>query len=85
MKLFRTAISAALLASAPLALAAGVNVNTADEAELQKLQGIGPAKAAAIVEHRQEYGAYESKAELTQVDGIGEVTLESIRPEVTLQ
>lgn len=35
---------------------AGININTATQSELETLQGIGPAKAKAIIEYREEKG-----------------------------
>lgn len=62
-----------------------VNVNRADEAALQTLSGIGPAKAAAIIQDREENGAFKTVDELTRVSGIGEKTLENIRDQVTVK
>ena len=59
---------------------AGVNVNTATEAELTQLPGIGPAKAAAIVQHRTQNGPFKSLADLDAVSGIGPATLANITP-----
>ena len=59
---------------------AGVNVNTATEAELTQLPGIGPAKAAAIVQHRTQNGPFGSLADLDAVSGIGPATLANITP-----
>jgi competence protein ComEA len=52
-----------------------VNVNTAGEAELLRLPGIGPAKARAIIAYRQARGSFASVAELSQVPGIGPATV----------
>ncbi|WKB36887.1 helix-hairpin-helix domain-containing protein [Terrilactibacillus sp. S3-3] len=41
-----------------------VNVNTADAEELQKLPGIGPAKAAAIISYRQQHGLFKKVDDL---------------------
>jgi len=60
-----------------------VNVNTASETELTKLPGIGPAKARAIVEYRQE-NPFKSVDELKQVSGIGEHTMGGIRDQITV-
>ena len=59
---------------------AGVNVNTASESELTQLPGIGPAKAAAIVQHRTENGPFKSLSDLDAVSGIGPATLANITP-----
>ncbi len=48
-----------------------VNVNTASTEELERLTGIGPALAAAIVARREEHGPFSSVDELLAVPGIG--------------
>ena len=54
------------------AFAGPVNVNTADAETLSiELKGIGMAKAQAIVEYREEYGAFRSLEDLLNVTGIG--------------
>jgi competence protein ComEA len=54
-----------------------VNVNTADAATLaRELDGIGPAKAQAIVDYRQKNGAFQSPEDLLKVEGIGERVLD---------
>lgn len=60
------------------------NVNTASEADLQRLPRIGPALAARIVEYRQTHGPFRSADQLAQVKGIGEKTVEQLRPWVRL-
>lgn len=60
-----------------------LDLNTADEAALSSLPGIGPVRAAAIVAYRQEHGPFTSVEELTAVHGIGAATLEKLRPLVT--
>lgn len=56
-----------------------VNVNTAGEAELTALPGIGPALAGKIVEYREAHGAFAALEDLVNVSGIGEATLEGLR------
>lgn len=59
-----------------LALAAGnVDINSANEAELITLTGIGPTLAEAIIEHRELHGPFENVHDLTRVSGIGPVTI----------
>lgn len=63
---------------------ATVNINTADQALLETIPGIGPVTAAAILEHRSSIGSFSSLDELLDVTGIGPATLESMRAYVTL-
>jgi competence protein ComEA len=68
---------------APLvAFAAGIDINTADATALEQVKGIGPARAAAIVEYRDKNGPFKSVDELTRVPGIGAKSLESMRDQV---
>ena len=64
--------------------AAPLNVNTAGAAALEELPGIGPALAAAIVDHRQRHGPFAAVDELVEVSGIGSAKLEQIRPLATV-
>ncbi|WP_199286658.1 ComEA family DNA-binding protein [Nocardioides houyundeii] len=64
--------------------AALVNINTADQTTLETLPGVGPVTAGAIIGWRSENGGFSSVAELLEVDGIGEVTLDQLSPLVTL-
>ncbi len=61
-----------------------LNVNTAAAEELERLPGIGPVLAQAIVDYRTEHGPFESVDELLRVDGIGKTKLENIRNEITV-
>jgi competence protein ComEA len=61
-----------------------VNVNTATNAELETLPGIGEVIAQAIVDHRTEHGPFTSVDQLLDVSGIGDATLENIRELVTV-
>ncbi len=58
-----------------------VNVNTASEAELQRLPKVGPVTAKAIVAARP----FKSVDDLDRVKGIGKKTLDSLRPFVTVE
>jgi competence protein ComEA len=68
-------------AGAPAGL---VNLNTADQATLETLPGVGPVTAAAILEWRAEHGAFTAVDELLEVSGIGDATLAEIAPHVTV-
>ncbi|MBP3729446.1 MAG: helix-hairpin-helix domain-containing protein [Lachnospiraceae bacterium] len=61
-----------------------VNINTAGVSELEKLPGIGPGKARAIVEYRQQKGPFRSIEELMQVPGIKEGTFARLKAYVTV-
>ena len=65
-------------------LGSPVNLNRADEAGLERLPGIGPALAAAIVEHRRRTGPFATVDELIEVSGIGPAKLDQIRPLATV-
>ncbi len=62
-----------------------LNVNSATVDELAQLGNIGPARAAAIVAHREQFGPFRSLQELTQVTGIGERTVEMNLDRITLE
>lgn len=61
-----------------------ININTADQTALEQIPGIGPVKAAAIIEHRDTSGPFAAVEDLLDVTGIGPATLESLRPYVTV-
>ncbi len=74
-----TGRSVVTTAGAPIAAATGnaarVDINTADEAGLARLPGIGPVQAHAIFEHRQAHGSFATCDGLLGVSGIGPATL----------
>lgn len=67
-----------------VAESAPININTASAAELATLKGIGPAKAQAIVDHREQSGQFKSVDDLKLVRGIGDKMLEQLRPHITV-
>ena len=64
--------------------AALVNINTADEAQLTSLKGIGSTKAKAITQYRQEHGPFKTVDDLKKVSGIGDQTLAALKPLITV-
>lgn len=60
------------------------DINSASERALQKIGGIGETTARNIVEYRNSHGNFSSVDELLNVRGIGQSTLEKIRPYVTV-
>lgn len=61
-----------------------INVNTASQAELELLPGIGPALATRIIEHRTANGRFKTVDSLDAVKGIGPKMLEKLRPLVSV-
>ena len=64
---------------------AKIDINTADAAALTQIKGIGPATAENILSYRNEIGKFKSVDELLKVKGIGEKTLEAIKPFITVK
>ncbi len=56
-----------------------VEINTADQMELEELPGIGPRTAERIIEHRTQNGRFEKIEDLMNVRGIGERTFLRLR------
>lgn len=56
-----------------------VNINKADETELQSLNGIGESLATSIVQYRKENGKFETIEDLKNVPGIGDSKFENIK------
>jgi competence protein ComEA len=76
---------AAQAADSQPGLTGTVNVNTATVEELQLLPGIGPARAEALIELRKQRGGFKSLEQLKDVKGIGDASLERLRPYVRFQ
>ena len=63
---------------------AAININTADQSTLESINGIGPAKAQAIIEYRN-HEKFETVDDLMKVKGFGEKSMEKIRNEITVE
>jgi competence protein ComEA len=81
MKLFLLLITLFVFTGAAFA---AVNINTASQAELESLQGIGPAKAKAIIDYRKKKGSFKSVDDLQNVSGIGPATVQKLRKDITV-
>lgn len=57
-----------------------LDINSAPQSELSLLPGIGPAMASRIIESREQRGPFKSVDDITRVPGIGEITLQDMRP-----
>lgn len=67
-----------------LQLTGAINVNSANQTELQKLPGIGPKLSQRILDERAK-ASFKSVEDLRRVSGIGPKTLEKLRPYVTIE
>jgi competence protein ComEA len=61
-----------------------ININQATAEEIEELNGIGPSKAAAIIQYREENGMFKQMEDLLNVSGIGEKTLEAIQDDIQI-
>lgn len=61
-----------------------INLNTASQAELETLPGIGPVTAQKIIQYRQEHGPFQKIEDILDVPGIGEKTFEAIKDLITV-
>ncbi|WP_416144507.1 helix-hairpin-helix domain-containing protein [Planococcus koreensis] len=62
-----------------------VDINSATDAELMELPGIGPSKAAAIITYRTENGNFEKIEDLKDVTGIGDKSFEQLKDGITVR
>ncbi len=61
---------------------ASVDINTASQAELESVKGIGPSRARAIIDYRQKNGPFRNVDDLAKVKGIGPASVEKMRAEI---
>lgn len=62
-----------------------IDLNRASADELETLPGIGPARASAIVAHREEHGPFQAPGDLRAVSGIGEATFQNLAPLIVVR
>lgn len=62
-----------------------ININEADVATLANLNGIGEAKAEAIISYREQNGPFATVSDLGNVKGIGAKTLETNAERLTVK
>lgn len=88
MNLFANLLKSLLLAlvlTGSVFAADKVDINSADAATLAAaLNGVGEAKAEAIVSHRTEHGPFQSAEQLAEVKGIGLKLVEKNRDRIVL-
>lgn len=61
-----------------------IRINVADQPEIETLSGIGPAKAEAIIQYREEHGQFQTVEDLLDISGIGQKTLDNILDEIII-
>lgn len=64
---------------------APLNLNTATQAELELLPGIGPVLAQAILDYRDSFGGFSTKEQLMEVSGIGEKRYAAVEALITVE
>lgn len=62
-----------------------ININKATSEELQTLTGVGPSKADAIIQYREENGEFKSVEDIQHVSGIGEKSFEKLKEEISVK
>jgi competence protein ComEA len=66
-------------------VAAPLNLNTARAVDLDALPGIGPAKAAAILQYRKDHGPFAAVDDLARVPGFGSAAVARLRHRLSAQ
>jgi comEA protein len=61
-----------------------IDINRAEAWLLEALPGIGPSKAQAIIDYRQQNGGFAHITEITRVEGIGPAIYEDIKELITV-
>jgi competence protein ComEA len=84
------ASTAPVSAAPPAATKAGasearpIDINTADSAALESVPGIGKSLSQRILAFREKNGAFQSVDDLLKVQGIGEKSIQKLRPYLTV-
>ena len=78
------AISSFVLFTHSFVFAEVININKADVAALDKLNGIGAKKAESIIAWRDKHGEFKSLEAIKDVPGIGDKLFEKIKNDIAL-
>lgn len=63
---------------------AAVDLNKANQAELESVKGVGPKKAKAILDYRDKNGPFKSVDDLAKVKGFGKSSVDKVRKEFSV-
>ena len=63
---------------------AAVNINTANQAELASLPGVGPAQAKAIIDYRMSHGPFKTIDDIKNVKGFGAKKFDALKSQLTV-
>ncbi len=86
MMIKSTFIALVTLFFSTIALATPVNINTATASEIaEALNGVGMAKAKAIIAYREQHGGFTSADQIVDVKGIGEATLKNNKDDILVE
>lgn len=77
-------VAALLSLFAALPVWAAVDLNAATQSELEAVKGIGPAKAKAIIEHREKNGSFKNVDDLAKVKGFGPASVAKLKGELSV-
>ncbi|HHU08026.1 MAG TPA: competence protein ComEA [Clostridiaceae bacterium] len=61
-----------------------VNINTANQEQLESLPGVGPATAMAIIKHREKNGDFQAIEDIMLISGIKESRFRSLEDLITI-
>ena len=73
------------LLPASFAVMATVNVNTAQQSDLQRTKGLDKHKAKALIEYRAQNGPLDSFEDLEKVPGFTPAAIEAVRPQIAFK
>ena len=62
-----------------------VNINTAGLEELMTLKGVGESRARAIIEYREQQGAFETPDDIMNISGIKEGVFSKIKDQIAVR
>lgn len=61
-----------------------ININTATQAQLETLNGVGSATAKAIIDYRDQVGDFKTVGDITNVKGVGDKKLAKFADQIVV-